>query len=171
MFLLSKENWSKSLCDSSVPHGEYGLCYFVRRSNLGKKLVKKLKKTYNIPIYNVSDNLISVSGTKKTYRCSDPSVFVSLVKNAKFCVGTSFHLAAFSIIFNKPCFIAGTAHNKDRLSNLLSLVAREQNLIMSADEIDRGINTMSVNKNGEQLEHLINFSKRFINTSLSNGSL
>lgn len=170
VFLLSKDSWSsKSECHISSPHGEYGLCYFVRRSKLAEELVKKLRKKYKIPIYNVSDNLISVSGTNNKYRCSSPADFILLVKNAKFCVGTSFHLAAFSIIFNRPCYIAGTAHNKERLLNILKLVDREKCLILNADEIDKSINVMQLNGNEKQLEDLISNSKQFINISLSNG--
>mgnify|MGYP003319196994 CR=1 FL=1 len=60
-------------------------------------------------------------------------MFVSLIKNAKFTIGTSFHLAAFSIIFERPFLIAGLESNKRRIQNILRLVNLEDNFITEGD--------------------------------------
>ena len=52
------------------------------------------------------------------------SEFLSLVSNAKFVIGTSFHCIVFSIIFNKPFFAINGMWDK-RISSLLSTMGLE----------------------------------------------
>lgn len=137
VFLLSKEEWENRIYSTiPIPKGDYGLCYFVRRDSFAQKLVLYLKNKYKVPIYNVSDNLINVSSTSNEFATAPPDLFLKLLKNARFCVGTSFHLAAFSVIFNKLCYIAYTPHNEERISNLFSLVDKRYQLVKTLNQVD-----------------------------------
>ena len=137
VFLLSPEQWELIPSNISLPKHDYAICYFVRRNKLANYMVEKLKKKYNITIYNVSDNLINVPYTSNRYATCAPGDFVHLIKNARFCVGTSFHLAAFSVILGKQVFIAGSEHNKERVESILKLVGMEDHLFFSEEDADR----------------------------------
>ena len=126
--LLNKEQWMETVGKMEVPKEEYAVCYFVRRHPLAEKIVKYFKHKYKIPIYNVSDNLIHINGAKNDFITCSPDMFVNLVANAKFCIGASFHLAAFSTIFDKHCFVITTAHNESRIKGLFGLVEREDHM-------------------------------------------
>lgn len=167
--LLSSEEWLRCLPLAESPSGDYGVCYFVRRDSFGKTLVEKLKKKYKIPIYNVSDNLINVSGTDNSYVTCGPASFVRLIAGAKFCVGTSFHLAAFSVIFNKYCLISKTHHNSDRIVNLFKLVGRERFCIDSSNNDWSILDDLDISVDSTILGHFINNSKQFLQNSLNNG--
>ena len=165
VFLTSADEWSKHLSDPII-EGDYGVCYFVRRSKLGRQIVKILAKKYKIPIYNLSDNLIYLLGTSSKYISCGPLDFVNIIKNAKFAVGTSFHLAAFSIIFNTPLISIGMETNKQRITSLLKLVNIENSFIYDKTDLsilDRFINN-KLNKSN--LNNYIDESKKFLSDSL-----
>lgn len=126
--LLNKEQWLNVVGKTNVPKEDYAVCYFVRRHPQAEKIVKYFKHKYKIPIYNVSDNLIHIKGTKNDFITCAPDTFVNLVANAKFCIGASFHLAAFSTIFDKHCFVITTNHNESRIKELFGMVEREDHM-------------------------------------------
>lgn len=166
--LLSSDEWLRYLPLAEIPSGDYGVCYFVRRDSFCKTLVEKLRKKYKIPIYNVSDNLIDVPGTDNSFVTCDPATFVRLIAGAKFCVGTSFHLAVFSVIFNKYCLISKTNHNKARIMNLFELVNRECYCINSSNNDWTVLDNLDVPVFFEKLKQTIDNSKQFLKKSLIN---
>lgn len=167
--LLSSDEWLKYLPFAKVPSGDYGVCYFVRRDSFCNTLVEKLRRKYKIPIYNVSDNLINVPGTDNSFVTCGPATFVRLIAGAKFCVGTSFHLAAFSVIFNKYCLISKTKHNSDRIVNLFELVNRERYCIDSSNKDWTILEDLDVSLDYMRLHKNIDKSKQFLRNSLNNG--
>lgn len=168
VFLTSSDEWEKVL--PSIKHeSEYAVCYFVRRSKFGKKIVKLLKEKYHIPILNLSDNMIYINGTTKKYISAGPLEFLSLIKNAKYAVGTSFHLAAFSILFKVPFLIAGLESNRNRIENILELVDLKDNFITEADDyIEKIDNIFNQKFNYVDLENQIEKSKEFLFEALNN---
>lgn len=171
VFLLSPEQWRLIPLKISLPKHDYAICYFVRRNKLANYMVKQLKKKYNIMIYNISDNLINVPFTSNKYVTSGPGDFIHLIKNARFCVGTSFHLAAFSILLGKEVFIAGSEHNKERVEGILSLIGMEDHLFFSKEEADCLLkkNDFSFSANRDKLVERIRFSQEFLIDNLDNG--
>lgn len=128
VFLNSSQKW-ESLASKRIIDGDYGICYFVRRSKFGRNIVNKIRKKYNMPIFNLSDNLIYIKGTNDDYISVDPIGFISLVKHAKFVVGTSFHLAAFSLLFKVPAIICGMESNRSRIMNIFQSVGLENHYV------------------------------------------
>lgn len=163
--LLNRSQWIETV-GSNKPSidGEYAVCYFVRRHPLAEKMVSYFKKKYSIPIYNLSDNHIHVRGTKNDYITSSPSDFVNLIANAKFCIGTSFHLAAFSTIFDKHCYIIKTGHNESRIKEIFTLVGRVDH--MTSGDFDKLPDTKSMIDYTKYDTH-VNMSKDFLRSSLS----
>lgn len=63
-----------------------------------------------------------------------PKEFLSIIKNAAICVGDSFHLLAFSLIFNKEFYLI--SNEKDsRMSNILKLIGLQNRLIIGESPI------------------------------------
>lgn len=162
VFLLSKEEWESKIEKSPI-EGAYGVCYFVRRSLMGNRIVRFLKETYHMPIYNLSDNQIYISGTNPRFISVDPMMFLSILSGAKFTVGTSFHLAAFSIIFNIPVFSIGLASNSSRIGDLLKRVNASDRYISSVESI-RLIKQLTADTiyDYKSLDELIKQSKAFL---------
>lgn len=167
VFLNSKDFWEE-FASEDILKGNYAVCYFVRRSKFGKKIINILHEKYNIPIINLSDNMIYIYGTEKKYISSGPQEFLSLIKNAEYTIGTSFHLAAFSIIFEKPFLIVGMESNRNRINNILSLVNLEDNFITEESDYVESINKLFHQKaNYNNLNQKINQSKDFLLKSLN----
>lgn len=170
-FLTAKQEWEELLPKINIDH-PYGVCYFVTRSKLGEKLVSKLKGKYKIPIYNLSDNLFRISGTSNNYVTVGPLEFLTLIKNAKFVVGTSFHLAVFSIIFNVPFLIAGNESNRNRLINLLEFVDSKGRFVTKNSDIDLAIENMSKNYSiSANLINEIEKSREYLINALKNADI
>lgn len=165
VYLLSKEEWENFLPKLEIKK-PFGVCYFVRRSKFGKMIVKKLTKKYNIPIINLSDNLIYINGTSSKYISAGPLEFLTMINDSSFTIGTSFHLAAFSIIFNKPFLVCGIDSNKNRINNILELTKTKNNFITS-DNYLSGINSLFEQKICyKELIKLINQSKDYLRRSI-----
>lgn len=166
VFLTSEDAWG-TIIPSIDTNGEYGVCYFVRRSKLGKRLVKEALKYYKVPIYNLSDNMIYVNGTSTKYISSGPLEFASLIKNAKFVIGSSFHLAAFATIFNTPVLIAGMDSNRSRVCDLFSMVDNVNNYITEDAQIEECIKRLTDQRIIKtKLDEKIAFSKEYLDNAL-----
>lgn len=162
VFLTPKEDWGKFMRPVGIS-GEYAVCYFVRRSKFGKKLVRLLSREYDIPIINLSDNLIYIRGTESKYISSGPLEFISLVSRARYTVGTSFHLAAFSMIFEVPFLIAGMDSNRNRIQNLLRLAGLESNFVTEADDYFAAVKKLfNQSPCREKVDKKIAFSKKYL---------
>lgn len=166
VFLNSKDIWDKYLPEINISK-PYAVCYFVRRSKFGKKIIKKCLKKYNIPIINLSDNLIHIRGTSSKFITSGPLDFVSLIKNAEYTIGTSFHLASFSILYEKPSLFIGLESNKSRILNILELANRTDSFITEDSMFDQKIDNLFNQKtNFDKLNLFIDQSKSFLLKSI-----
>lgn len=168
-FLTSKEEW-ESVIPKMEEKDEYGVCYLVRRSKECNKLINEIKNKNKLNIYNLSDNSINVKGTSSKYITAGPLEFLALIKNAKFAIGTSFHLAVFSIIFNTPFIIVGMKSNESRLKSLLRKLGCEDRFVIlekdTNEKIFKLIEDMDINKIDSNLEKEVKKSKKYILNSL-----
>lgn len=166
VFLNSKMEWERWLPNSPIK-GEYAVCYFVRRSKFGEKVVEIMSQRYDMPIYNLSDNMIYLRGTSSKYISAGPLEFLSILKNAKYAVGTSFHLAAFSIIFGVPILAIGMESNRSRIQNILDLAGIKEYFVVEEDDyMSRIQSLMSQELNYKRLNLEISSSKKFIQNAL-----
>lgn len=74
VFLNSKEIWEGLLPEIDVQQ-PFAVCYFVRRSSRGEKIVRKVKREFKVPILNLSDNNIYIYGTSAKYISVGPLEF------------------------------------------------------------------------------------------------
>lgn len=165
VFLTSSQVWNQ-LANENLLSGSYGVCYFVRRSKFGNKIVKQLLAKYKMPIINLSDNMIYVPGTDSTFISVGPIGFISLIKNAKFVVGTSFHLAAFSIIFNVPAIICGLESNRSRIMNIFDLVDLQSHFITPNSDLSILDKFLDDKIDYTRLKKSIHYSKNYLENAL-----
>lgn len=166
VFLTSNHIWNK-LANENLVNGDYGVCYFVRRSKFGNKIVKLLLAKYKMPIINLSDNMIYVPGTNSKFITVGPIGFISLIKNAKFVVGTSFHLAAFSIIFDIPALICGLESNRSRIMNIFGLVGLQSHFITPNSDLSIVDTFLEDKINYNRMEDSIQYSKKYLVNALN----
>lgn len=169
VFLNSCEQWEKWIPASPIKE-EYAVCYFVRRSSFGKKIVQIMADKHQIPIYNLSDNMIYLPKTSSRYISAGPLEFLSILKGAKYAVGTSFHLVAFSIIFGVPILAVGMESNRSRIQNILDLAGIRDHFIVESDNYMDTIDAfMQGTLETTRLASKISYSKEFIDCALKTG--
>lgn len=167
VFLTDVGEWNTFSGESPIK-GKYGVCYFVRRSKFGKRVVREAARYYKCPIYNLSDNLIYINGTESQYISVGPMEFLAILKGAEFAIGTSFHLTAFSIIFNVPFLTIGTESNRARVNNILELVGLENQFVTENDDYKGKIKELSnMFPHYEKIKLQIEKSELFLNKALS----
>ena len=102
----------------------------------------------------------------KYMQWASPIDFVTLFRNAKFVVTTSFHGTAFSLLYNVPFYVISISKSVDsRAADLLSQLGLSRRLIkLPQEEIDYDIDWASVNS---KLDKLRLDSRKFLNDSIS----
>ena len=167
VFLNSKEQWQNWIPDSPIK-GDYAVCYFVRRSRFGRKIVETMADEYRMPIYNLSDNMIYLPKTSSKYISAGPLEFLSILRGAKYAVGTSFHLAAFSIIFDIPILTIGMESNRSRIQNILEMAGIKDHFIVENGDYMKIVSSFMGDKMDKtRLLSEISQSKDYINIALA----
>lgn len=95
-------------------------------------VVRKLKKETGLPVKS-----IAIKPSRKTYgeKFLDvaPIDFINLIKNAEYVVTTSFHGAAFSILFNKNFYVMNNK-SPQRIENLLNICGISNRMIHNKEK-------------------------------------
>lgn len=121
--LLSADEWMQLVDDTPIVNGGYIFLYNPYYLGDVYKQAETLSRELDLPIVISNLTIKTVlyhRGLKKVLR-TGPIEFLNLVKNARYIVGRSFHLAVFSILFRRPLF-AVNASGDSRLNNILSLL-------------------------------------------------
>lgn len=120
VFLLNKEQWYKFVPEKSLVEGEYIYFYTVGERHKSIETTQLIARKLGLRVVVSQSCGYTAPYPKDWIRIYDsgPLEFLQLIKNAKLVVGSSFHCAAFSIVFNQPFY---TLNPTDpRISNLLT---------------------------------------------------
>lgn len=115
VFLLSREQWNK-IIGSPLIHGEYIYFYTVGERKRTIEIAKQIAKEIGLPVVVSQTCGFSVpypSEWKKIYD-SGPAEFLNLIKHAKLVIGSSFHVAAFSFILQRPFYTLNPSDSRIR---------------------------------------------------------
>lgn len=117
--LLNVSSWDKLIKKEPVIKGDYIFLYTLFADKEIIKIAKNISVLLNMPIVtsNFSNQFDVFTPFKKVFDAG-PEEFLSLVKNAKLVLSSSFHGTVFSIIFHTP-FFAIRGNTDARISNLL----------------------------------------------------
>lgn len=148
-FLVSADEWRKYSAKYNVK-GPYILLYMLFWDESCTKKIKKLKKETGLPVYAITNTLSGVWADKCLYDV-DISEFLWLIDNAKYVITSSFHGAAFSLIFNKKFASVINPKSPSRLKNL--------HRVFSIPEIDIEDLNKTENYDYEQINEIISFEK------------
>jgi hypothetical protein len=120
VFLLDKEKWVTLIPERRGKKEKYILLYQLVPSEESIKLANLLQGYYGYEVIEIRGRVNSLLFGKRYMQTESPFKFLSLIKNAEIVVSTSFHGAAFSLIFEKQFYAVGMGNNSGRIMSLLS---------------------------------------------------
>jgi len=120
VFLCSADEWREYEAPYSIK-GPYILVYMIYWDKNCKKEIEQLKKATSLPVIAVCSGLSRVYADKKLYDVGVEE-FLWLVDNAEYIITSSFHGAAFSIIFNKRFSVLINPNAPSRINNLMRIL-------------------------------------------------
>lgn len=94
-----------------------------------------------------------------------PIEFLSLIKNARLVMGTSFHAVVFSILLTRPFYAIGGMEDA-RISTLLSATGLQQ-FAKLPEELNDTKATAAISEGRQRLEPLRQASLQFLSTALT----
>lgn len=131
--------------------------WFEKAKSLAKYTGLRILVTQDFEEYRGEDII-------RYYDCG-PREFLSLIKQATICIGDSFHLLAFSLIFNKEFYLISNELDS-RMMNVLSSLALEDRLIVGRNNIHTR-NPIPYDEVNNKLESLRRSSMEYLTTALS----
>ena len=109
--LLNKQFWITLSQKSSIHKQQYGLTYFLSKTDHKEKLVMPVFETYKR-----LDLTMETDCKYTSILAAGPYEFLSLINNADFVCTDSFHGVVFSILFEKE-FYALPRHNDKNINS------------------------------------------------------
>ncbi len=173
--LLEKSDYEKIATKMDKLPKEYIFYYSPGYKKNINNLVKKISKKYNLPViaFNAKNFYIkgmNLSSNFKVPEIEDPSVYLSLIKNAKIVVTTSFHGAIFSTIFKKNFWViknGGMFGSDDRVLTLVKALDLEDRLIpIEYDETFNYLKEKDYSTYDEKLPKLQKKSQEYIEKNI-----
>lgn len=118
--LLSREEWEKECVLSRYEAEEYIVFYTVLSEPWVIKYVENISAKTGLRVIAIHSRTRYELNAKFQYiEDAGPGEFLSIIKNAKYVITTSFHATSFSIIFQKQ-FVSLVIGEGNRLRSLLS---------------------------------------------------
>lgn len=129
------------ICAPRIVEGDYIFFYSLFSTKELISSVKEISKKTNLPVVisNVSNQNDIMNGfIKITY--AGPCEFLSLIKNSKLVVTSSFHGTIFSVLYKKPLMVFKGMLDK-RINTILQKLKLEQCSFMK-ESIDETLNSI-----------------------------
>ena len=134
--LLDSKEYNVLLDNSCLPKKDY-IFFYCPTFNIDIcKFVKKISNKYKLPVIAWSAKSYYIKGIYrfgfKLPKYENPSVYLSLIKNATLVFTTSFHGTIFSTIYRKQFFTiknGGMYGNDDRVLTLINSLGISDRLI------------------------------------------
>ena len=176
VLLLSSLEWDK-ISSARIVKEKYIFCYFLGEDKKFRKLAiefakKRGLKTVFIPF--LKGRYCSADYKIGDYRIVDasPSDFISLIKNAEYVFTDSFHVCAFSTIYQKQFFAFKRSDTGgiERIKNIIELSGAHDHLIDEKNNLKitflESMPEISYNHVNENIEKFRNESFEFLENAL-----
>ena len=136
VFLFNQDFW-ESHCIKSyrVLPKTYILVYNLMQSSEVIQVANIYAKKYNCEIIEITGSVQPLKMGKNFIQTANAFEFISLIRDAKIIITSSFHAVAFSIIFRKDFYAIGMGKNAGRVSTLLNLAGIPNRLISDINEV------------------------------------
>lgn len=140
--LLNSSEWDKTAKPTKFDDEDYILFYTVMSEPWVIEYVKKLSEKTGLKVLAPHPKNRFEMSAINFYRVDyyGPGEFLSLVKNAKLVVATSFHGTAFSINYNRP-FLSLVLGEGNRINSLLSLCGLQDRAVTESTK-DREVTNL-----------------------------
>ncbi|NLD47932.1 MAG: polysaccharide pyruvyl transferase family protein [Clostridiaceae bacterium] len=135
VFLLSEEQW-KTLLPKRKEKVKYVLLYQLLQSRDSILLAQKIADQYGYKVIEVCGKVSPLKFSARYKQTLSPLEFLSFLYNAEFVVTTSFHGAAFSIIFRKDFYALGMGNNSDRVLTLFENLDLSDRYIQNISDLN-----------------------------------
>ena len=173
--LLGREDWDTLAASSKYRTGEkyilvYALSYMFDPFPQIYGIVDKVQKTLGLKVIFLQGRAKDVFRPgSKLIKSAGPEDFAFLFKHAEFVITTSFHGAAFALIYDKPLIgVVDSGSTADsRIRSLLEEVSAEDSVYDYRDtpELDRA-GLLALKGKKEALDKLIRDSARYLEENL-----
>ena len=136
-FWLSTKEWDEIEEQVKTPE-HYILVYQLHQNREMDHYVKTLENRYGMPCLRIDFYYHYMIKAGKHIVCPTPGQVISLIKKADYVISDSFHMTAFSIIYNKLFVSIFSANSfNDRIANILRFFGLESRILESYDDYDR----------------------------------
>ncbi len=159
VFLLNRAEYAGDM--TLPPCTNYLLVYAVNKDRLIDSVSSKIASELNLKV-------VLIGGFAKKikcdyfYRSAGPREFLGLVANADYVLTSSFHGAAFSLIFEKQFSVILPKINSLRIVDLLNSLSMEERVMGSFDDYETYKNVIDYNAVKQKLDPLIAQSKSYL---------
>lgn len=114
----------------------YLLLFMIERLPIAKIVAKKVADREDLDIIELT-SYYETFRFRGTVQTASPETFLEMIKNASYIVTTSFHAAAFSIMFKKNfTAVSSSDSQNERVQSLLSLFDLHSRLCYDETNID-----------------------------------
>jgi len=160
--LLTIDFWRNHV-NTTNTYNDYILIYRTFIDERVDVLAKKIAKIYDANIIEVSTVPINVLNNSYKIIYGNPIDFLSLIKNAKYVITTSYHGTLFSIIFRTPFYVFAQNNNTNRIKSVLVKLGLDDRLLF--DNKSSNYEIPKWNGVEEKLKQFVNDSIDFIEES------
>lgn len=161
--LLTSEEWDEIIPTSAQNHEKYVLVYSINRVSFSMNEIYDFAKEHNCKVIILSGTASSLESDVYN-TTANPSIFISLIKNAEYVFTSSFHGLAFSIIYHKE-FFGSYRQNSNRAQTLLDSLKIKGRITTGSDLPDTSID-IDYSKVQEKLDILKQISIDYLKDSI-----
>ena len=166
VFLLSKEQWNQVAAPRNDKGEKYILFYNLLNKAESVRFAENLSSETGLPIKEINKKMSFHHIGERYISTASVSEFLSLVRDAEYVVGNSFHGVAFSIIFEKQFFAVGMGEKSNRVETLLANAGIPERYVQGEGVPMIQGNFIDYAKVNESLLDALNVSKSYLNSSL-----
>ncbi len=151
VFLLDKNEWNEAVSNTANVNEKYVFCYFFGENKKERQIVKEFAKRKGLKVVTIQDLMLEF-GEHLDENFADiklknvnPGEFLYLIKNAEYVFTDSFHVTAFSLIFQKQFFVFNRFSNggmSDRIISVTSLFNVSERFCAGKNENLEYVNTL-----------------------------
>ena len=165
--LADKKIWDAIAVRPNV-NKKYILVYQVRYNVNTIRIARQLAKDIDAEVIEITA-FPRICFSNKSKQCESPEKFLGWIKNADCVVTTSFHGAAFSVIFNRPFYCIKLDDDSDtRSASLLKSIRLENRLIDKSE--NPAFSPIDYSEANKRLEYLQSISTAFLTKAIENAS-
>ncbi len=140
VFLIPAEQWIKSFQIKQYKKNYiYVFSYNYMADSKSKilELLACLLKQYSNKYEIVSNNILNIDANVRVIRHFSVKSFLECIANASVVITDSFHVSAFSLIFNVKVYAFSNLENDDRINSLFNRLGLKDYIFDINDAVDK----------------------------------